>query len=252
MRFSCLTPQDLCVTCTTSSIAVNEMGREMKGKFVAYYRVSTKKQGQSGLGLEAQKDAVADYLNGGHWTLLDQFTEIESGKRSDRPELAKALAMCRLRGATLVVAKLDRLARNVHFLSGLMESKVPFVAADMPQANNLTIHVLAAVAEAEAQAISQRTKAALKAAKARGVVLGGDKGNLPSLARKGNRASIKSRRTLAQERAEDLLPVIADVRQQGVTSLRGIAAELNKRGIPAARGGEWTATQVRRMLAAVP
>ena len=121
MRFSCLTPQDLCVTCTTSSIAVNEMGREMKGKFVAYYRVSTKKQGQSGLGLEAQKDAVADYLNGGHWTLLDQFTEIESGKRSDRPELAKALAMCRLRGATLVVAKLDRLARNVHFLSGLME-----------------------------------------------------------------------------------------------------------------------------------
>ena len=96
----------------------------MEGKFIAYYRVSTKKQGQSGLGLEAQKSAVADYLNGGKWALVAEFTEVESGKRSDRPELGKALAMCRLRGATLVVAKLDRLARNVHFLSGLMQSKV--------------------------------------------------------------------------------------------------------------------------------
>jgi len=131
-----------------------------KGKFIAYYRVSTGKQAASGLGLEAQKNAVADYLNGGRWTLLDEFIEVESGKNSDRPQLERALALCRLHKATLVVAKLDRLARNLHFLSGLMESGVEFVACDLPSANRLTIHVLAAVAEAEALAISQRTKVA--------------------------------------------------------------------------------------------
>ena len=131
-----------------------------KGKFIAYYRVSTGKQAASGLGLEAQKNAVADYLNGGRWTLLDEFIEVESGKNSDRPQLERALALCRLHKATLVVAKLDRLARNLHFLSGLMESGVEFVACDLPSVNRLTIHVLAAVAEAEALAISQRTKVA--------------------------------------------------------------------------------------------
>jgi DNA invertase Pin-like site-specific DNA recombinase len=131
-----------------------------KGKFIAYYRVSTGKQAASGLGLEAQKNPVADYLNGGRWTLLDEFIEVESGKNSDRPQLERALALCRLHKATLVVAKLDRLARNLHFLSGLMESGVEFVACDLPSANRLTIHVLAAVAEAEALAISQRTKVA--------------------------------------------------------------------------------------------
>lgn len=220
----------------------------MEGIFIAYYRVSTKKQGQSGLGLEAQKAAVTDYLNGGKWELVAEFTEIESGKRSDRPELAKALAMCRLRGATLVVAKLDRLARNVHFLSGLMQSKVAFVAADMPQATNFTVHVLAAVAEHEAQAISQRTKAALAAAKKRGVVLGGNSENVLKAHRKGNRASIKARRALAQERAADLAPIIEAVREEGATSLRQIADGLTHRGIPAPRGGSWSAVQVQRVL----
>ena len=124
------------------------------GRFVAYYRVSTDRQGKSGLGLEAQREAVQSYLNGGSWTLAAEVTEVESGKRNDRPELDRALGLCRLYGATLVVAKLDRLARNVAFISKLMESGVDFVAVDFPQANRLTVHILAAVAEHEAAMIS--------------------------------------------------------------------------------------------------
>ena len=133
--------------------------------------------GRSGLGLEAQRRRCSDYLDGGKWTLVAEVVEIESGKRDDRPKLAEALALCRLTGATLVIAKLDRLARNVAFISNLMESGVDFVAVDFPQANRLTVHILAAVAEHEAEMISERTKAALAAAKARGVQLGGDRGN---------------------------------------------------------------------------
>ena len=140
------------------------------GRFVAYYRVSTDRQGKSGLGLEAQREAVQSYLNGGSWTLAAEVTEVESGRRNDRPELDRALGLCRLYGATLVVAKLDRLARNVAFISKLMESGIDFVAVDFPQANRLTI--LSAVAEHEAAMISQRTRAALAAARARGVKLG--------------------------------------------------------------------------------
>ena len=132
-----------------------------QGKFVAYYRVSTDRQGRSGLGLEAQQRAVSEYLHGGPWELVGEYTEVESGKRSDRPELAAALAACKKRKATLIIAKLDRLARNVHVISGLLESAVEFVAVDFPQANRLTIHILAAVAEHERDMISQRTKAAL-------------------------------------------------------------------------------------------
>src|ERR1700733_1556185 len=142
------------------------------GKFVAYYRVSTSKQGASGLGLEAQKEAVRGYLNGGRWRMVDEVTEIESGKRNDRPALAHALSLCRLHKATLVIAKLDRLARNVNFISNLMESTVEFTAVDFPTANRLTVHILAAVAEHEAQAISTRTREALAAARARGIKLG--------------------------------------------------------------------------------
>src|SRR5580704_1939364 len=149
------------------------MGTPNTGNFVAYYRVSTERQGRSELGLEAQQKAVRDHLNGGNWGIVAEFTEVESGKRSDRPQLAAALAACRLRGAKLIIAKLDRLARNVHFVSGLMESGVDFVAADFPQANRLTVHILAAVAEHEAKMISERTKVALAAAKRRGVKLGG-------------------------------------------------------------------------------
>ena len=147
-----------------------------QGRFIAYYRVSTAKQGRSGLGLEAQKTAVLAYLNGGCWTLSAEFTEVESGKQADRPELARALAACRLIGATLVIAKLDRLTRNVAFLANLMESGAEFVACDNPHATKFTIHILAAVAELERQQISDRTKAALAAAKARGTQLGGWKG----------------------------------------------------------------------------
>src|SRR3954468_203058 len=142
------------------------------GKWVAYYRVSTAKQGASGLELDAQREAVADYLNGCNWTLAAEFVEVESGKRNDRPELAKALATCRRTRATLVIAKLGRLARTVAFVSNLMEAGVEFVAVDFPTANRLTIHILAAVAEHEREIISARTKAALAAAKARGTKLG--------------------------------------------------------------------------------
>ena len=159
------------------------------GKFVVYYRVSTQKQGRSGLGLEAQREAVLNYLNGGNWSIAAEFTEVESGKRSDRPEFAKALAACRLLRATLVIAKLDRLARKVHFVSSLMESGVEFVAADNPHANKLTIHILVAMAEHEAEMISDRTKKALAAAKKRGTVLGGFRGKVPTAGAHRKRAT---------------------------------------------------------------
>jgi DNA invertase Pin-like site-specific DNA recombinase len=219
------------------------------GKFVAYFRVSTQKQGASGLGLEAQQEAVRTYLNGGRWNLVGEFKEIESGKRNDRPALAEALAMCRIHGATLIIAKLDRLARNVAFISNLMESGVDFTAVDFPQANRLTIHILAAVAEHEAAMISARTKAALGAAKARGVVLGGNRGNIAREASRGARASASARNAVATKRAADLLPAIRFAQSKGATSLREIAAVLNEGGIPTARGGEWSAVQVQRILA---
>src|SRR5918997_3509645 len=143
-----------------------------QGKFVAYYRVSTAKQGRSGLGLEAQQEAERNYLNGGSWQLVNEVVEVESGKRNDRPKLAEALRLCRLHGATLIIAKLDRLARNVAFISNLMERGEEFMAVDFPQANRLTVSILAAVAEHEAAMISARTRAALAEAKRRGVRLG--------------------------------------------------------------------------------
>jgi DNA invertase Pin-like site-specific DNA recombinase len=218
------------------------------GKYVAYYRVSTAKQGKSGLGLEAQQESVRSYLNGGHWQMVGEFVEVESGKRKDRPALAEALALCRLHSATLVIAKLDRLARNVNFISNLMEAGIDFTAVDFPQANRLTIHILAAVAEHEASMISARTKAALGAAKARGVVLGGDRGNIASEARKGNRVSAAKRGAAATSRANDLLPVIRAAQAGGASSLRQVAEVLNQRRIKTARGGEWSAVQVVRVL----
>ena len=136
------------------------------GKFVAYFRVSTDRQGKSGLGLAAQREAVMSYLDGGRWALVDEFTEVESGKRNDRPELVKALAACKKQKAKLVIAKLDRLSRNLAFIAALMDSGVEFVAVDNPHANKLTIHILAAVAQHEREMISERTKAAMAAAKA--------------------------------------------------------------------------------------
>jgi DNA invertase Pin-like site-specific DNA recombinase len=216
------------------------------GEFVAYYRVSTQRQGRSGLGLEAQQTAVRDYLNGGDWRLVAEVTEVESGKRTDRPKLAEALKLCRIHDATLIIAKLDRLARNVAFISNLMESGVEFHAVDFPQANRLTVHILAAVAEHEAKIISERTRAALAAAKRRGVKLGGYRGTVISKAmRKASADAIAKR---ADARAVDLGPTIAEVQAAGAKSLRDIATGLNERGIPAARGGQWTAVQVSRVL----
>ena len=222
------------------------------GKFIAYYRVSTAKQGASGLGLEAQRDAVRSYLNGGRWSMVDEVTEIESGKRNDRPALARALGLCRVHKATLVIAKLDRLARNVHFISGLMESKVDFVAVDFPEANRLTIHILAAVAEHEAVMISTRTKAALAAAKARGTRLGGNRGKIRSQALTGAKASALVRVAKAEKRTADLAPVIQSIRAEGATTLRAVATVLNQRGIVSPSGGRWHANSVRRELITSP
>lgn len=223
----------------------------LRALFIAYYRVSTKRQGMSGLGLEAQREAVAAYLSGiPSSKLIAEFTEIEHGTRkgNGRPQLAAALVQCRVRGATLIIAKLDRLARNVAFVSNLMESQVEFVAADFPQANRLTIHILAAIAEHEAEMISARTKAALAAAKRRGVVLGGDRGNILQIQRKGSRVGNTIRSEAAQRRATDLLPVIESIRAEGARTLRQIAAGLNQRGILTAQGSEWGATQVMRVI----
>jgi DNA invertase Pin-like site-specific DNA recombinase len=215
-------------------------------RYVAYYRVSTPRQGKSGLGLDAQRKAVKDRLCVGG-ELLSEYVEIESGKRNDRPRLADALAACRLHRATLIIAKLDRLARNVAFVSNLMEAEVAFEATDFPQANRLTIHILAAVAEHEAQMISDRTRAALAVAKARGVTLGGWRGRAGTC---NDLARARATRTeKAVRRASDLSNTIQEIRHNGAQSLCAVAAGLNERGITAPRGGVWRAAQVRRVLA---
>jgi len=217
------------------------------GKYVSYLRVSTQRQGRSGLGLDAQREAVTGYLNGGKWELIEEIVEVESGKHNDRPELARALSLCRLHHATLLVAKIDRLARNVAFISTLMEAGVDFVAVDLPQANRLTVHIMAAMAEHEAAAISARTKAALAAAKARGTKLGGYRWAVGSVARKGSAASVRVRSEQAAKWANDLRPIVADIKKAGASSLHQIAAALNQRKIPTARGGQWSAVQVQRL-----
>jgi DNA invertase Pin-like site-specific DNA recombinase len=212
-------------------------------RFVAYYRVSTDRQGRSGLGLEAQQKAVRDFLDGGAWELVGEFVEVESGKRGDRPELARALEACRKQRARLVIAKLDRLSRNLAFIATLMDSGVEFVAVDNPHANKLTIHILAAVAEHEREAISERTKAALAAAKARGKRLGTPD---PKGAVKRMHAALKAQTTRF---AANVLPIIREIRTAGHTSHNAIAAQLNARKVATARGGKWTHVQVRQILA---
>ena len=217
-----------------------------EGKWISYLRVSTDRQSKSGLGLEAQRSAVADYLNGGKWSLVKEFTEIESGKRADRPMLAEAIKACRVYGAKLVIAKLDRLSRDAHFLLGLEKAGVDFVAADMPNANRLTVGIMAMVAEEERRMISKRTKDALAAAKRRGTKLGGDRGVVPS--KKTRAMAVEALQTRADAKAADLAPIIAELQAAGKTSLRAIAAGLNEAGIPTARGGEWSSPQVMRIL----
>jgi DNA invertase Pin-like site-specific DNA recombinase len=218
-------------------------------RVVAYFRVSTEKQGRSGLGLEAQRASVAQYCGGRGCEVVGEFVEVESGKNNERPELAKALHLAKVTGATLVVAKLDRLSRNVAFLAALQESGARFVAADMPEANELTIHIMAAVAQAERKAISRRTIEALAAAKARGVRLGNPNGAAALVrAGKGNTASIVAIRDGADRFAADLEPIVADIQGAGHISLRSIAAELNRRGIVTRRGGSWHAATVRDLI----
>ena len=213
-----------------------------KGRFVAYYRVSTDTQDKSSLGLDAQRNAVLQYLNGGDWSLAGEFTEIESGKRNERPELARALAVCKRQKAKLVIAKLDRLSRNVAFIATLMDSGVEFIAVDNPHANKLTVHILAAVAQHEREMNAQHTKDALQAAKARGVVLGN-----PRLDAVRARA-VASVKADADRFAKNVTPIIREIQSSGVASHRGIARSLKSRGVATARGGEWTAVQVGSIL----
>lgn len=214
---------------------------------MTYFRVSTQRQGQSGLGLDAQRETVKNYLNGGNWEVVGEFTEVETGKGSNalskRPQLAAALALCKKSSARLLVAKLDRLARNVHFISGLMESKVKFVACDLPEASEFTINLMAAFAAHEAKRISERTKDALRAAKTRGVKLGvAGPTNLKS--------NIEARQRASDDFARDLAPVINGLRAQGL-SQRKIVEQLNRLNIAATRGGQWSLLQLQNVLARI-
>jgi len=204
---------------------------------IAYFRVSTSRQGQSGLGLEAQQKAVSDFLHAKDWLLTGSYTEVESGKRKDRPELAEAIAHAKRIKGKLVIAKLDRLARNVHFISGLMETRVDFLAVDMPTADRFMLHVYAAMAEEEGRRISQRTKAALQAAKARGVVLG-----------KNGKVLAERNKAEALAFAQTMAPIIAALKLEGCTTVRAVTNALNLKGIKSREGGRWHLQSTQKLL----
>lgn len=217
---------------------------------VAYYRVSTEAQGRSGLGLEAQRSAVTGLCQARDWEIVAEFTEIESGKRNTRPQLAAALRRAKVLGAKLVVAKLDRLSRDAEFTLRVRNSGVDFACADNPDINRLTIGLLAVINEDERERISDRTKAALAAAKARGVKLGNPNGAAPLLrAGRGNADAVRAVQAQAVERAREYAEIIEDIQASGVASLAGIARELNERGIVTPRGGRWHASSVKNLLA---
>ncbi len=219
-------------------------------KIVSYLRVSTAKQGHSGLGLEAQREAIKAYADRMQAKVGKEFVEVESGKLNARPELAAALHLAKVTGAVLVIAKLDRLSRNAAFLLTLRDSGVKFIAADMPDANNLTVGIMALVAQQEREAISKRTKEALQAAKKRGKVLGNPNGaEALRRAAKGNVAAVQTIKSKADSHAMDLKPVIEALGQEGITSLGAIAAALNDRGMKTPRGGQWHKTSVSNLLA---
>ena len=209
-------------------------------QIVSYLRVSTGRQGQSGLGLEAQREAVARYAADKGLEIAAEFVEVHTGKDANalakRPQLLAALALAKKLGARLVAAKLDRLARNVHFISGLMETGVNFAVADMPDADAFQLHIYAALGQQEGKAISQRTKDALAAAKAKGTVL-------------GSHGAVLAARNKAEavERVVELVPILADLKERGLT-MRKMVAELNERGIPSAAGGQWHLANLDRAL----
>lgn len=225
------------------------MGLHLKpaSRFVAYYRVSTAQQGRSGLGLDAQREAVRVFLDGATGALAEEFTEIESGKNDARPQLARALDACRLTGAVLVIAKLDRLSRDAHFLLGLEKAGVEFVAADMPNANRLTVRLMAVIAQEEREMISARTKAALAAARARGRKLGGNRGGPKVDPAKGRAA----RSRIADAYARQVGPIALEAwRSAGEAkgSYGYAAAVLTERGIRTPCGGRWTRAAVRSLI----
>ena len=214
-------------------------------KFIAYLRVSTARQGESGLGLDAQRATVEAFARQQGGQIVAEYVEVESGKRSDRPELAKALQAARKGKATLLIAKLDRLARNVAFIAAMMDAGVDFVACDQPLASRLTLHILAAVAEDEARRISERTKAALQAAKARGVKLGSPRAVETSAIARAARSAYANKAN-ASTRA-----VIREIQGAGISTLAGIAKTLEARGVRTPRGNTtWQPTQVARLIAA--
>ena len=223
-------------------------------KFIAYYRVSTVKQGQSGLGLEAQQNAVADYLKSNTGELVTEYTEVQSGSKDNRPELQAALRQCRLTGATLLIAKLDRLSRNRSFLMSVQDSSVRFVAVDMPEANHFTVGLMACLADYESELISERTKAALQAAKARGVKLGNPR--LAEVRHSDTTAASEASIAKAKERNAEILEIINEMvgemssAQREGLSLRTLASLLNDAGYKTSRGKEWHPTSVSRVLAA--
>ena len=228
----------------------------VKRNVVSYFRVSTQKQGRSGLGLQAQQKAVDDYLNGGDWHRLADYTEIESGANNSRPKLQEAIQLCKASGAVLCVARLDRLARDAEFLLKLNSSSVDFVAVDMPEANRMTVGIMALVAEQERNAISIRVKGAAAAAKARGRQLGAyDKNDKTKfVGRKGTPEDAQRAREAltarSRIRASDKLPMLKRVDPDGSMSLRAIADTLNDMDIPTVSGrGQWSANSVRRLKA---
>lgn len=218
-------------------------------KLIAYQRVSTARQGQSGLGLEAQTAAIHAYTQRVGGAVIESFTEVESGKANNRPQLTKAIQLARVTGATLVIAKLDRLSRNAAFLLTLRDSGVRFVAADMPDANELTVGVMALIAQHEREAIAKRTAEALQAARARGQRLGNPNGAAAlRRAAKGNRAALIAASALADRHACNLEAVVATLRLEGIKSLGAMAEALNARGMLTPRGGGWHKSSVRNLL----
>jgi len=218
-------------------------------RIVAYERVSTARQGASGLGMEAQRQAIEGYAVQRSAAILARFTEVESGRNPDRPELAKALHLAKVTGAVLVIAKLDRLSRNAAFLLTLRDSGARFAAVDLPEANDLTVGIMALVAQQEREAISRRTKEALAVARGRGVRLGNPNG--ADALRRAGEGGVALRAAIARNadaHAQDLAPVVADIRASGATSLRAIAAEMNARGMLTRRGGRWHVSTVMNLL----